>query len=200
MVVLFDGQVLVDPSNSDIADACGVNPTWEKSNFDLVIVGAGPAGLAAAVYAASEGLDTLIVEGEAVGGQAGTSALIRNYLGFPSGVGGAELASRAAEQAWLFGATFLFMRRVTGLRRAGNEIVVNLSCGQDVTAKSVIIATGASYRRLGVPSLEALSGSGVFYGAAVSEARAMGGRKCTSSAPATPPGRPRCTSQNTPPA
>jgi thioredoxin reductase (NADPH) len=176
VVVLFDGQVLVDPTNSDIADACGVNPTWEKSDFDLVIVGAGPAGLAAAVYAASEGLDTLIVEGEAVGGQAGTSALIRNYLGFPSGVGGAELASRAAEQAWLFGATFLFMRRVTGLRRAGHEIVVNLSCGQDVTAKSVIIATGASYRRLGVSSLEALSGSGVFYGAAVSEARAMWGQ------------------------
>jgi thioredoxin reductase (NADPH) len=177
VVVLFDGQVLVDPSNSDIADACGVNSTWDKSSFDLVIVGAGPAGLAAAVYAASEGLDTLIVEGEAVGGQAGTSALIRNYLGFPSGVGGAELASRAAEQAWLLGATFLFMRRVTGLRRDGNEIVVNLSCGQDVTAKSVIIATGASYRRLGVPNLEALSGSGVFYGAAVSEARAMRGQE-----------------------
>jgi thioredoxin reductase (NADPH) len=176
VVILFDGQVLVDPSNFDIADACGVNPAWDKSSFDLVIVGAGPAGLAAAVYAASEGLDTLIVEGEAVGGQAGTSALIRNYLGFPSGVGGAELARRAAEQAWLFGATFLFMRRVTGLRRAGKEILVNLSCGQEVTAKSVIIATGASYRRLGVPSLEALSGSGVFYGAAVSEARAMSGR------------------------
>ena len=177
VVALFDGQVLVDPTNSDIADACGVNPTWEKSDFDLVIVGAGPSGLAAAVYAASEGLDTLIVEDEAVGGQAGTSALIRNYLGFPSGVGGAELASRAAEQAWLFGATFLFMRRVTGLRREGNRIVVNLSCGQDVTAKSVIIATGATYRRLGVPGLEALSGSGVFYGAAVSEARAMWGQE-----------------------
>ncbi len=177
VVVLFDGQVLVDPSNSDIADACGVNPTWEKSNFDLVIVGAGPAGLAAAVYAASEGLDTLIVEGEAIGGQAGTSAMIRNYLGFPSGVGGAELARRAAEQAWLLGATFLFMRRVTGLRRDGSEIVVSLSCGQDVTAKSVIIATGASYRRLGVPSLEALSGSGVFYGSAVSEAQAMRGQE-----------------------
>jgi thioredoxin reductase (NADPH) len=177
VVVLFDGQVLVDPTNSDIADACGVNPTWDKSDFDLVIVGAGPAGLAAAVYAASEGLDTLIVEDEAVGGQAGTSALIRNYLGFPSGIGGAELASRAAEQAWLFGATFLFMRRVTGLRREGSRILVNLSCGQNVTAKSVIIATGASYRRLGVPGLEALSGSGVFYGAAVSEAQAMWGQE-----------------------
>jgi thioredoxin reductase (NADPH) len=177
VVVLFDGQVLVDPSNSDIAEACGANPDFEKTDFDLVIVGAGPAGLSAAVYAASEGLDTLIVEGEAIGGQAGTSSLIRNYLGFPSGIGGAELASRAAEQAWLFGATFLFMRRVTGLHRVGNEILVNLSCGTDVTAKAVIVATGASYRRLGVPSLEALSGSGVFYGAAVSEARAMQGQE-----------------------
>ena len=177
VVVLFDGQVLVDPSNSDIAEACGANPDFEKTNFDLVIVGAGPAGLSAAVYAASEGLDTLIVEDEAIGGQAGTSSLIRNYLGFPSGIGGAELASRAAEQAWLFGATFLFMRRVTGLHRVGKEILVNLSCGTDVTAKAVIVATGASYRRLGVPSLEALSGSGVFYGAAVSEARAMQGQE-----------------------
>jgi thioredoxin reductase (NADPH) len=175
VVVLFDGQVLVDPSNMDIADACGVNPTWDKSDFDLVIVGAGPAGLAAAVYAASEGLDTLIVEGEAIGGQAGTSSLIRNYLGFPSGIGGAELARRAAEQAWLFGATFLFMRHVTGLRRVGDEIEVSLSCGQNVTAKSVIVATGASYNRLGVPNVEALSGSGVYYGGAVSEARAARG-------------------------
>ena len=177
VVILFDGQVLVDPSNSDIADACGVNPTFDKTSFDLVIVGAGPAGLAAAVYAASEGLETLIVEGEAIGGQAGTSSLIRNYLGFPSGIGGAELARRAAEQAWLFGATFLFMRHVTGLRRDGNEIVVSLSCGQEVTAKAVVVATGASYNRLGVPSLEALNGLGVYYGAAVSEARAVQGRE-----------------------
>ena len=177
VVILFDGQVLVDPSNSDIADACGVNPTFDKTSFDLVIVGAGPAGLAAAVYAASEGLETLIVEGEAIGGQAGTSSLIRNYLGFPSGIGGAELARRAAEQAWLFGATFLFMRHVTGLRRHGNEIVVSLSCGQEVTAKAVVVATGASYNRLGVPSLEALNGLGVYYGAAVSEARTVQGRE-----------------------
>ena len=173
VLILFDGQVLVDPSNSDIADACGVNPEFEKTHFDLVVIGAGPAGLAAAVYAASEGLDVLIVEGEAIGGQAGTSSLIRNYLGFPSGVGGAELARRAAEQAWLFGVTFLFMRRVTGLSRVGDEIVVDLSCGLKVTAKSVVVATGASYRQLGVPSLEALHGAGVFYGAAVSEAQAM---------------------------
>ncbi|WP_207956175.1 FAD-dependent oxidoreductase [Rubrobacter marinus] len=177
VLVLFDGQVLVDPSNSEIADACGVNPTLEKSRFDLVVIGAGPAGLAAAANGASEGLDTLIVEGEAIGGQAGTSSLIRNYPGFPSGIGGAELARRAAEQAWLFGGTFLFMRRVTGLRRAGDEVVVSLSCGQEVTARAVVVATGASYRRLGIPSLEALRGAGVFYGAAVSEAQAMEGRE-----------------------
>lgn len=145
VVVLFDGQVLDDPSNSDIAEACGVNPSLERADFDLVVIGAGPAGLAAAVYAASEGLETLVVEGEAIGGQAGTSSLIRNYLGFPQGIGGAELARRAAEQAWLFGATFLHMLRATGLRRAGDRLAVTLSCGNEVTARAVIIATGASY-------------------------------------------------------
>ena len=177
VLVLFDGQVLVDPPNEEIADACGVTPTLEQWSYDLVVIGAGPAGLAAAVYGASEGLNTLIVEGEAVGGQAGSSSLIRNYLGFPSGVSGAELASRAAEQAWLFGATFLYMRRVTGLRREGGGLVVSLSCGNEVKTRAVIIATGASYRRLDVTSLEALHGTGVFYGAAVSEAQSVQGQE-----------------------
>lgn len=178
LVVLFDGQVLEDPSNSEITDACRVDPSLEeKSRFDLLVIGAGPAGLAAAVYGASEGLDTLIVEGEAIGGQAGTSSQIRNYLGFPWGVSGGELTSRAAEQAWLFGGTFLFMRHATGLRRAGHEIVVGFSCGNEVTARAVIIATGASYRRLEAPGLDSLYGAGVFYGAAVSEARAMEGQE-----------------------
>jgi thioredoxin reductase (NADPH) len=154
-----------------------VTPTLEQWSYDLVAIGAGPAGLAAAVYGASEGLDTLIVEGEAVGGQAGSSSLIRNYLGFPSGVSGAELANRAAEQAWLFGATFVYMRRVTGLRREGGGLVVSLSCGNEVKARAVIIATGASYRRLDVPSLEALHGTGVFYGTAVSEAQSVQGQE-----------------------
>ncbi|MDQ3942875.1 MAG: FAD-dependent oxidoreductase, partial [Actinomycetota bacterium] len=177
VLVLFDGQVLVDPSNEEIADAaCGVKDSLKQSSFDLVVIGAGPAGLAAAVYGASEGLDTLVVEGEAIGGQAGTSSLIRNYLGFPSGVGGAELASRAAEQAWLFGATFAYMRHATELRRTGDGFTVTLSCGKEVTARAVIIATGASYCRLGVPGLEALHGAGVFYGAAVSETQAMQGQ------------------------
>ncbi|MGF1471743.1 MAG: FAD-dependent oxidoreductase [Rubrobacteraceae bacterium] len=178
LVVLFDGQVLEDPSNSEITEACRVDPSLEeKSSFDLLIIGAGPAGLAAAVYGASEGLDTLIVEGEALGGQAGTSSQIRNYLGFPWGVSGSELTSRAAEQAWLFGGTFLFMRRATAMRRVGHEIVVRFSCSNEVTARAVIVATGASYRRLEAPGLDSLYGAGVFYGAAVSEARAMEGQE-----------------------
>jgi thioredoxin reductase (NADPH) len=154
-----------------------VKSSLRQADFDLLVIGAGPAGLAAAVYGASEGLDTLVVEGEAIGGQAGTSSLIRNYLGFPWGVGGAELASRAAEQAWLFGATFAYMRHTTELRRAGHRLKVALSCGKEVTARAVIVATGASYCRLGVPSLEALHGAGVFYGAAVSEAQAVQGQE-----------------------
>jgi thioredoxin reductase (NADPH) len=178
VLVLSDGQVLVDPSNAEIADAaCGVKSSLRQPNFDLVIIGAGPAGLAAAVYGASEGLDTLVVEGEAIGGQAGASSLIRNYLGFPWGIGGAELASRAAEQARLFGATFAYMRHATGLRRIGDRLAVTLSCRSEVTARAVIVATGASYRRLGIPSLEAFHGVGLFYGAAVSEAQAMQGQE-----------------------
>jgi thioredoxin reductase (NADPH) len=178
VVVLFDGQVLVDPSNAEITDACGSNPSMDQiPSFDLVVIGAGPAGLAAAVYGASEGLDTMVVEGEALGGQAGTSSLIRNYLGFPQGISGAELGEQAAEQAWLFGATFAYTTYATELRRAGNELVVSLSCGNDVTTRAVILATGASYRRLDIPSLEAMQGAGVFYGAAVTEAQAMKGQE-----------------------
>jgi thioredoxin reductase (NADPH) len=177
VVVLYDGQVLDDPSNADLVDAFGVNRPLGRRMFDLVIVGAGPAGLAAAVYGASEGLSTLIVEGEAIGGQAGTSSLIRNYLGFPWGVEGAELARRATEQAWWFGAIFRFMRHGTALRREGRELRLTLSDGAEVAGRAVVLATGASYRRLGVPSLEGLVGAGVFYGAAVTEARAMMGQE-----------------------
>ncbi|MDF2704052.1 MAG: trxB, partial [Rubrobacteraceae bacterium] len=127
VVILYDGQVLEDPSNADLVDAFGINRELDRRSFDLVIVGAGPAGLAAAVYGASEGLSTLIVEREAIGGQAGTSSLIRNYLGFPWGIGGAELARRATEQAWWFGAVFRFMRDATSLRAKGRELGVTLS-------------------------------------------------------------------------
>jgi thioredoxin reductase (NADPH) len=173
VLILYNGKVLEDPSNVELADAFGVNRPLDRQEFDLVIVGAGPAGLAAAVYGASEGLSTLVLEGEAIGGQAGSSSSIRNYLGFPWGVEGAELARRATEQAWWFGTTFRFMRNATALRRRGRELMVTLSDSTEITARAVILATGASYRRLGVPNLEALVGAGVFYGAAVSEARAI---------------------------
>src|ERR671910_1255959 len=177
VVILYDGQVLEDPSNADLVDAFGVNRELNRRSFDLVIVGAGPAGIAAAVYGASEGLSTLIVEREAIGGQAGTSSLIRNYLGFPWGIGGAELAKRATEQAWWFGAVFRFMRDATSVRAKGRELGVTLSDGTEVTGRAVVLATGVSYRRLGVASLEELVGTGVFYGAAVTEAKAMTGQE-----------------------
>ena len=183
VVIVFDERALVDPSNAEMVDAFaknipfGVNIRPDQRRFELVIVGAGPAGLAAAVYGASEGLDTLVVERETFGGQAGTSSLIRNYLGFSHGISGQELAAQAYTQAWLFGASFDLARHATGLRRAGNELVVALSDGTEVMGTTVLIATGVSYRHLEVPSLEALQGAGVFYGAAVTEARATEGRE-----------------------
>jgi len=141
------------------------------------VVGAGPAGLAAAVYASSEGLDSLVVERESIGGQAGSSSLIRNYLGFARGVSGSELAQRAYQQAWIFGARFLHAREVTGLQPANGRHLLSLSDGSVVSAAAVVLATGMSYRRLGIPELDALVGTGVFYGASVSEARAHAGQE-----------------------
>ncbi|WP_370619390.1 FAD-dependent oxidoreductase [Mumia qirimensis] len=173
------GTVLLDPSDVEIAEAWGVRTTLEGDrDFDLVVVGAGPGGLAAAVYGSSEGLRTLVVEREAIGGQAGSSSLIRNYLGFSRGISGAELAQRAYQQAWVFGAHVLFMREVVALRRRDTGgFEVEVSGVGTVTARAVVLASGVSYRRMGVPALEAFSGSGVFYGASVSEAHAMTGRR-----------------------
>jgi thioredoxin reductase (NADPH) len=176
VVVFHSGQVFVDPSDAELAEALGFGTSPAAGSYDLVIVGAGPAGLAAAVYAASEGLDTLVLEPQVVGGQAGTSALIRNYLGFPQGIGGGDLANRALEQAWLFGASLVLTQRATGLRANGAERLVRLTDGSEVGAEAVVVASGVSWRRLGVPRLEALVGAGVFYGAAGSEARAMDGQ------------------------
>jgi len=175
-VVLFRrGLVLVDPTNAEVAAALGMRTSPAAGGCDVLIVGAGPAGLAAAVYAASEGFAAQVLEPAVPGGQAGTSSHIRNYLGFPYGLSGDELTQRAFQQAWLFGADFILAQSATGLRASGNDRLVRLSDGAEVVAKVVILATGVAWRRLGVPSLEALNGAGVFYGAAGSEARAMRG-------------------------
>ena len=168
---------LVNPSNLQIADAFGLmRPIPPGEVFDVAVVGAGPAGLAAAVGASSEGLRTVVVEHEAVGGQAGTSSMIRNYPGFSQGISGAKLAQETWQQAWTFGTTFSYMRQAESLSRKDGHYRLRLSDGGVLTSRTVIIATGATYRRLGIPRLEDLQGRGVFYGAATSEAPAMRGR------------------------
>ena len=174
-VVLFDGRILADPSNAEVGEAIGVQTKPAGGCYDVTVIGAGPAGLAAAVYGASEGLSTVVLEPEAIGGQAGTSSLIRNYLGFPTGVSGGDLAVRAYTQAWNFGAEYVYGNPATGLRPEGSELVVTMADGSEVRSRAVVIATGMAYRRLGIPALDALTGAGVFYGAAASEARAMKG-------------------------
>lgn len=175
-IVLPDGRIMSDPSNTEIAEVLGATVDPDGDDFDVVIVGAGPAGLSAAVYGASEGLSTLVVDEGGIGGQATSSSLIRNYLGFPQGVSGGLLAQQAYQQAWVFGATFAFMHRATDLRRQDDRLFVTLSGQRRVRARAVILATGATYRRLGVPALEALNGAGVFYGGPASEAHAMAGK------------------------
>jgi thioredoxin reductase (NADPH) len=177
VVMLLDGTTIADPSNTQLAGAYGVDTRLDDcQDFDVVVVGAGPAGLAAAVYASSEGLSTLVVERESIGGQAGASALIRNYLGFSRGVSGAELAQRAYQQAWVFGTRFVLMTSVERVHPQDGRLVVSLADGSEASAGAVVVATGASYCRIGIPSLEALTGAGVFYGAPVSEAQALAGQ------------------------
>ncbi|MFL5912244.1 MAG: FAD-dependent oxidoreductase, partial [Gaiellaceae bacterium] len=174
-LVLGDGRCLVDPSNAELAASYGITTELDRYEFDVVVVGAGPAGLAAAVYAASEGLETLVIEREAVGGQAGSSSLIRNYLGFARGVSGAELAMRAYQQAWLFGASFLLMRDAVDMRTEDERHVISVSGDEEVRARAVVLAPGVSYARLAIEALEELNGTGVFYGASVAEAQALRG-------------------------
>jgi thioredoxin reductase (NADPH) len=176
LMVLPDGRVLSDPSNAEIAEAAGAPSSLDESFFDVVIVGAGPAGLSAAVYGASEGLRVLVVDEGGIGGQARSSSLIRNYLGFAKGISGSRLAEQAYEQAAAFGARFVFMHRATGLARSEHGLSLSLEDGRRVGAAAVILATGATYRRLDVPSLEALHGAGVFYGGTLSEAPALSGK------------------------
>ncbi len=177
LLVMPDGEILEDPSDVEIAAASGSAVDPDRRRYDTVIVGGGPAGLAAAVYGASEGLHTLVIDSGGVGGQATSSSSIRNYLGFPRGISGGELARRAYEQAWVFGARFAFMQRVTHLAREHDGIEVNLNTGGVVVARAVVLAMGARYHILGVPALEALRGAGVFYGTAASEAPLVSGEE-----------------------
>jgi thioredoxin reductase (NADPH) len=177
-VVIFpDGQILEQPTLGEIAEKAGIRGHAEVPLYDLIVIGAGPAGLAAAVYGASEGLKTLIIEREATGGQAGQSTRIENYLGFPSGLSGAELSRRAMTQARRFGAEFLLAQEVTGIENHDGVIGLTLSDGTDLRAHSVIVATGVSYRRLEVPGADDLTGRGVYYGAAVSETASVRGER-----------------------
>jgi thioredoxin reductase (NADPH) len=173
LVALPDGKILSDPTDLEIAEATGTSIDPEHGEFDVAVVGAGPAGLSAAVYGASEGLRTVVIDQGGIGGQATSSALIRNYLGFPRGVSGRTLAEQAYEQAWVFRASFAFMQGVSGLHGESDHLVLSLADNRRVTARAVILATGATYRRLAVPALESLSGAGVFYGGSAGEAPAM---------------------------
>jgi thioredoxin reductase (NADPH) len=174
-IVLRDGTVLHRPSVDDVVDALGLRNRPAGGVFDLAILGAGPAGLTAAVYGASEGLRTLVIEPHAMGGQAGTSSMIRNYPGFPRGVSGGELAFRAWEQTLLFGAEWVFTHRATGIAERDGLRAVTRADGSEVLSRAVIVATGVDYRRLGISALDRLVGAGVYYGAAGVEAPGMVG-------------------------
>jgi thioredoxin reductase (NADPH) len=172
-VVIWGREVLRNPSNADLARRIGLPPppTGPDRIADLLVVGAGPAGLAASVYGASEGLETVTLDAIATGGQAGTSSKIENYLGFPAGISGAELAERATIQAEKFGATISVPAEATALERQDGHYVVGLDDGQEIVARAVVVATGARYRRLPIPGLEQYEGTSVFYAATLMEAQ-----------------------------
>jgi thioredoxin reductase (NADPH) len=176
LVSFPDGTTLLEPSTRALAEKLGLQTTPSRPFYDLVIVGGGPTGLAAAVYGGSEGLRTVIVERETTGGQAGTSAAIENYLGFPSGVSGADLARRATAQAKRFGAEVLTAREVTKVRVDGPYRLATLDDGSELACYALLLACGMQVRRLEVPGVEALTGAGVFYGAALTEAAACRGK------------------------
>ncbi|MFE1341726.1 FAD-dependent oxidoreductase [Streptomyces sp. NPDC058733] len=176
LVVTPAGEPLVEPDPPELAARVGLATTPTADFYDLVVIGGGPAGLGAAVYGASEGLRTVLVERSATGGQAGQSSRIENYLGFPDGVSGAQLTDRARRQAAKFGAEILTAREVTGLEASGAARIVRFADGSAVAAHSVILATGVQYRQLPAPGAEALTGCGVFYGSALTEAPACHGQ------------------------
>ena len=175
LVVTPAGDVLVDPGVEELAARVGLSTTPATDFYDIVIVGGGPAGLGAAVYAASEGLRTVLVERQATGGQAGQSSRIDNYLGFPDGVSGAQLTDRARRQAHRFGAEILTARNVAGLEVRGSSRVIRFGDGGEVAAHTVVLATGVAYHKLNVPGADRLTGLGVFYGSAATEAPTCAG-------------------------
>ncbi|MFK0187930.1 FAD-dependent oxidoreductase [Streptomyces rubiginosohelvolus] len=176
LVLTSDGTVLTQPEPADLAAHVGLATTPAAQFYDLVVIGGGPAGLGAAVYGASEGLRTVLVERSATGGQAGQSSRIENYLGFPHGVSGAQLTGRARRQATRFGAEILTAREVTGLEAIGAARIVRFSDGSAIAAHSVILATGVSYRKLSAPGCDDLTGRGLYYGSALTEASSCEGQ------------------------
>jgi thioredoxin reductase (NADPH) len=176
VVITPDGEPLIEPTDAELAERVGLATTPSKDFYDLIVVGGGPAGLGAAVYGASEGLRTVLVERLATGGQAGQSSRIENYLGFPDGVSGAQLTDRARRQATKFGAEVLTTREVVGLEVCGSARRVTFADGTFIDAHTVILATGVSYRRLDAPGLDQMTGRGVYYGSALTEASACDGQ------------------------
>ena len=172
LIITPDGETMIAPSDTDLASKVGLSTTPAKDFYDLVVIGGGPAGLGAAVYGASEGLKTVLVERTATGGQAGQSSRIENYLGFPDGVSGAQLTLRARMQAQKFGAELLTTREVVGLEVKGSARGIQFADGGAIGAHSIILATGVTYRKLNAPGLEELTGRGVYYGSALTEASA----------------------------
>lgn len=175
-VVLEDGKTFKQPQPADIASVLGLNPKPASQLYDVVIIGAGPAGLGAAVYGGSEGLKTLLIEKRAPGGQAGTSSRIENYLGFPKGLSGSELSRRALAQATRFGIEFLSPQSVSGIQLKDQYKILTLADGTEIAAKSVVISTGVDYRKLSAEGIDKFTGAGVYYGAATTEARATMGK------------------------
>src|SRR6516164_6047460 len=176
VVITPDGDPLIEPSDAELASRVGLATTPSKDFYDLIVIGGGPAGLGAAVYGASEGLRTVLVERTATGGQAGQSSRIENYLGFPDGVSGAQLTDRARRQAAKFGAEVLTTRDVVGLDVNGSARTVRFSDGGTIDAHTVILATGVSYRQLDAPGLDEMTGRGVYYGSTLTEAAACAGQ------------------------
>ena len=175
LVVTADGRALTQPTTTEVADAVGLSTAPDRDFYDLIIVGGGPAGLGAAVYGASEGLKTLLVERRAVGGQAGQSSRIENYLGFPDGISGAQLTDRARRQAGKFEAEVLTTRDVTGLRQDGSARTLSFADGGEISAHSIVLATGVAYRPLVADGVPELTGSGIYYGSASTEGPSCAG-------------------------